>query len=142
MKFTIGLLLAAVFGILAILHFYWAIFGIKSGNKGIPSKEDGKLLFLPTRLDSFGVFLGLSLFGFITLIESGFLTIVVPLWMTRYGMWIIAFIFFVRAIGEFKYLGFFKRIKGTDFARMDTLYYSPLCLLISALSGWLIWLRN
>jgi hypothetical protein len=36
-----------------------------------------------------------------------------------------------RAIGEFKYLGFFKRVTGSKFARLDTLLYSPLCLLLA-----------
>ena len=36
-----------------------------------------------------------------------------------------------RAIGDFKYVGFFKRVRGSKFARMDTLVYSPLCLLLA-----------
>jgi hypothetical protein len=36
-----------------------------------------------------------------------------------------------RAVGEFKYVGFFKRVHGTKFARLDTLLYSPLCLILS-----------
>ena len=37
-----------------------------------------------------------------------------------------------RAVGEFRYVGFFKRVRGSRFARMDTLVYSPLCLLLAA----------
>ena len=36
-----------------------------------------------------------------------------------------------RAIGEFNYVGFFKRVRGSRFARLDTLVYSPLCLLLA-----------
>jgi hypothetical protein len=36
-----------------------------------------------------------------------------------------------RAVGEFKYVGFFKRVRGSKFARLDTLVYSPLCLLLA-----------
>jgi hypothetical protein len=36
-----------------------------------------------------------------------------------------------RAIGEFKYVGFFKRVRDSKFARLDTLLYSPLCLLLA-----------
>lgn len=39
--------------------------------------------------------------------------------------------FGLRAVGEFRLVGFFKRVKGTRFARMDTLVYSPLCLLLA-----------
>ena len=37
-----------------------------------------------------------------------------------------------RAIGEFKYVGFFKRVRGSRFATLDTFVFSPLCLLLSA----------
>ena len=37
-----------------------------------------------------------------------------------------------RAIGEFKYVGFFKRVRGSRFAQLDSLLYSPLCLLLAA----------
>jgi aspartyl-tRNA synthetase len=34
-----------------------------------------------------------------------------------------------RAIGDFRLVGFFKRVRGTHFAVLDTLVFSPLCLL-------------
>ena len=37
-----------------------------------------------------------------------------------------------RAIGDFGYVGFFKRKGGDPFARLDTRVYSPLCLLLAA----------
>ena len=38
----------------------------------------------------------------------------------------------MRAIGDFRYVGFFKRVRGSRFARMDTTLYSPLCLALAA----------
>ena len=49
------------------------------------------------------------------------------------GLWIIAGIFILRAIGDFRYVGFFKSVKQSAFARADSRYYSPLCLLIGVL---------
>jgi hypothetical protein len=46
-------------------------------------------------------------------------------------------VFAVRAVGDFRYCGFFKRVKGTAFARKDTLIFSPLCTLLAALALWL-----
>lgn len=43
----------------------------------------------------------------------------------------LSFGLLARAIGEFKYLGFFKRVHGSRFARLDSLVYSPLCLLLA-----------
>jgi hypothetical protein len=38
----------------------------------------------------------------------------------------------LRAVGEFRYVGLFKRVRGTKFAVLDTFVYSPLCLLLGA----------
>jgi hypothetical protein len=51
-----------------------------------------------------------------------------PAWVFRAGTWVIAVVFFVRAIGDFKWIGFFKRRTGTRFAALDSALYSPLCL--------------
>jgi hypothetical protein len=32
---------------------------------------------------------------------------------------------------EFRLVGFFKRVRGTAFARWDTAFFSPLCLALS-----------
>ncbi|WP_353120485.1 DUF3995 domain-containing protein [Nitratidesulfovibrio sp.] len=46
-----------------------------------------------------------------------------------------AFIFVVRAIGDFRYCGLFRRIRSTTFARWDARLYTPLCLLLAACYG-------
>jgi len=45
---------------------------------------------------------------------------------------LIAVAFFFRAVGDFNYVGFFKKVKNTGFAKRDNRYYSPLCLLVFA----------
>jgi hypothetical protein len=49
--------------------------------------------------------------------------------------WLIAAVFALRAIGDFRYVGFFKRIRDSKFARLDTLAYSPLCAALAVLIG-------
>jgi hypothetical protein len=59
-----------------------------------------------------------------------------PVWLDilrKYGIWAIIVIFLVRAIGDFRYVGFFKKYRNTKFGKNDTKYYSPLCLLIGIL---------
>jgi hypothetical protein len=77
---------------------------------------------------------GLFGFGLLVLIRSGLLVADLPLWLSRYWLWIIAAIFLLRAIGDFNYVGFFKKYRQTIFGRNDTRYYSPLCLLIAMFS--------
>ena len=40
-----------------------------------------------------------------------------------------------RGIGDFRYVGFFKRVKGSLFATRDTYLYSPLCMVLAVLAG-------
>ena len=40
-------------------------------------------------------------------------------------------VFLLRAMGEFRLVGFFKRVRGTPFAIWDTWLFSPLCLLLA-----------
>ena len=51
---------------------------------------------------------------------------------TRWAGAALALGLLVRAIGDFGYVGFFKRKGGNPFARLDTRVYSPLCLLLAA----------
>jgi len=50
--------------------------------------------------------------------------------ITEYIGWIISSIFIIRAIGDFKYVGFFKKIKNTKFAEFDTKYFTFISLII------------
>jgi Protein of unknown function (DUF3995) len=53
----------------------------------------------------------------------------------KLGFGMIGIIFFTRGAGDFRYVGFFKKIRHTPFGRNDTRFYSPLCFLIGMLNG-------
>ena len=127
---TIALLLSIILIFLAGLHFYWAFFGIKDPSLVLPTKENGHFLFRPGKLGTFLVGLFLSLFAFVYLNKV--------LWVMEskgfnFASLFIGIVFVLRAIGDFKYLGFFKKSTATRFAQMDSKYYSPLALLVSIL---------
>ncbi|MGK9517941.1 DUF3995 domain-containing protein, partial [Salmonella enterica subsp. enterica] len=48
----------------------------------------------------------------------------------QWGISAIALIMFARAIGDSELVGFFKKVGGSRFARLDTFFYSPLCLML------------
>jgi hypothetical protein len=134
LKTLIGISLSLIFLSLAALHVYWA-FGAKGGSSvTIPTKLNNKPIIKPGPVDCLVVALGLFGFGVIVLIRSGVVAFDLPRWLSDYGLWAIAALFLLRAIGEFKYVGFFKKIKSTQFGQMDTKYYSPLCMLIAVLA--------
>jgi len=66
--------------------------------------------------------------------QIGFLGLFVPNMIFYYGTLFISLVFFLRSIGEFRLVGFFKKIKNTKFAYWDTILFSPLCLLIAIIT--------
>lgn len=129
----ITLILTFVFSILGLLHFYWACGGDFGFEASIPSKENGEKLIQPKKLDS--VIVGLVLISFALFYFSYYLEInhKIPKWIQKYGSGIIPAIFILRAIGDFRYIGFFKKTNQTLFGKNDTKYFSPLCLIIGVL---------
>jgi len=132
MKEVIGLLLTLVFILIALLHINWGLGGKWGLNGTLPIDRDrisnvrnpGPLAFVI-------VILGLLCMAGLCGIKAGLVNIPIPDIIDRYGLTMIATIFLLRVIGEFKYIGLFKKIKSTEFARKDTKYYIPLCLMIA-----------
>lgn len=133
MQTILTLLQTTIFLLISILHFYWAFGGKWGFDKSIPVNEQGVKLFEPKALECAVVGFGLLLFVGYYLLKANFIEVPVPQWLMDYSGWVISAIFLIRAIGDFKYAGFFKRFKDTDFGRMDSKFYSPLCLLIGSI---------
>ena len=115
-----------IFIFISGFHFYWA-FGGKLGSQAVIPKIEGKLVFQPPVLATVLVALVMLVGAWLSWqphANSCAKTLI-------YGNLTIGIVMLIRAIGDFKYVGFFKKIKGTLFAQNDTRYYSPLCLLIS-----------
>ena len=115
---------------LGLIHFNWVVGGNFGFSESLPTKESGERVLNPKKIDSAIVGIGLTAFGFFYLLKSGVIEFIIPGWIMAYGSWIIPIIFLLRAIGEFKYVGFFKKIKKTEFGKLDTKFFSPLCLII------------
>jgi hypothetical protein len=128
-------LLCTVFVTLSIVHLYWA-FGGQRGWEGAIPTQDGVPVFKPGTLSTVLVAMLLLFGGFVSMWRAGVLDLG-PAWIARVGVWLIAAVFAIRAVGDFRYCGFFKRVRGTVFARNDTILYSPLSLTISAVAVWL-----
>jgi hypothetical protein len=134
MKTFTGLLLSLIFISLSAIHIYWAFGGKSGAAASVPTKENNKPVIKPGAIDCFVVAIVLLSFGIFVLIKADIILLRLPNWLLNYGLWAITAIFLLRAIGEFRYVGFFKKIKTTPFGQLDTKYYSPLCLIIGVLS--------
>ncbi|VAW27702.1 hypothetical protein MNBD_BACTEROID06-1065 [hydrothermal vent metagenome] len=126
----LSLILFLIFSALGGFHFYWLFGGIWGLEKVIPSKNNKASTLTIPKFATLLVGLGLTLFGLIYLVKPGLINIQIPNWATNYGFWVIPSIFIIRAIGDFNYVGFFKKIKNTEFAKADSKIFSPLCLII------------
>jgi len=135
--FILYILLIVIFMLLSMLHFSWAIGGTWGFESALPTNESGVKILIPRKLDCALVGIGLLALAAFYLSKSGFIVFNFPYWLTISVSWIIPSIFIFRAIGDFKYVGFFKKVKHTKFSKLDTRYFSPLCLLIG-LTGILI----
>ena len=119
---------------LSLLHFSWGLGGSWGFDAALPTNEEGKRVLNPKPLDSLVMGFGLLFFASFHLIRAGVVELPLPDWMMKSGLWVIGGIFFFRAVGDFKYIGFFKKVTSTPFAEKDAKIYSPLCLGIAAVA--------
>ncbi len=133
----LSILIATIFFSLSAIHFYWAMGGSWGTNVAVPTKSTGEKILSPSALASAVVGMGLLLMGLLQLRSIVPFLSEVDSRFFKYGNFAIAFLFLARAIGDFKFVGFFKKVVGTAFAKNDSRFYSPLCLFLSISTGWL-----
>ena len=137
MTTILSLILSLIFLTLAGFHYYWFFGGAWGLDHVIPSKtKASKTLEIP-KFATLLVAVGLTGVAFLYLLKAGILIFHLPNLIRDYSYWVIPSIFTLRAIGEFKYVGFFKKVKGTNFAKADSKMFSPLCLFIGVI-GFLV----
>lgn len=124
-------LAAGILFVVSAIHVYWAFGGRWGGQAALPQKTGGGALFVPRMPETLTVAVLLAVIAFMLMAQAGWLSFWGAGAWTRWGCALCALAFFVRAVGDFRYLGFFKRIKHTTFAENDTRLYSPLCLVLA-----------
>nr|WP_299384395.1 DUF3995 domain-containing protein [Allomuricauda sp.] len=127
---VLAIMLSVVLIFLAVLHFYWSIFGIKDPAAVLPTNLESKSVKSPGKFGA--VLVGLVLLGFAFVYINKVIRYVDYQWLDHVSIG-IGITFIIRALGDFKYVGFFKTAKNSKFSALDTRYYSPLCLLMGVL---------
>lgn len=125
-----GLLTALVLLGIGLLHAHWALVGPMASAAAIPS-VDGQASFKPSATATFAVAVALIVAAWQVAAQSGALPGLVPAWATLWICRALAAIFFARAVGDFRLVGFFKTVRDSSFAYWDTRLYSPLCVLLA-----------
>lgn len=130
----LALVLAAVFCALSLLHIGWAL-GFRVGNVPVLPERDGAPLFQPGPMSTLLVAALLFLAALMVTQRAGLGREWIPAGLVGPGCWGVSVVLVLRALGEFRYVGFFKRVRDTAFARMDTRLYSPIALLLGVGAG-------
>jgi hypothetical protein len=130
MSRALALALSSIFVGLAMWHFVMAG-RPTSGRSGAVPVTDGKALFVPSARATVAVGVALLLFAALVAGTAGLISFGLPGWLLRWLSYGLALGLLARAIGEFRYVGFFKRVVGSRFATLDTFVYSPLCLALA-----------
>lgn len=121
-------MVAATLFALSGLHVYWAAGGSAGLRAAIPEFH-GAPIFQPSPMAALVVATALLTAG---LIVGSRAWMLVDHPLLRYAVWALVLVFALRAMGDFRWVGFMKRHRGTEFARLDDVLYSPLCLLLAA----------
>ena len=130
----VALVLASVFAAISALHVYWAARGTtgSNGSGAIPMKRDGTPLFQPSRASTLAVAVALAAAAVVVLGRSGVIALDGMSWIFRAGAWTLGAVLALRAVGDFRYVGLFKREHDSRFARLDTRWFTPLCAALAA----------
>ena len=124
-----------IFILISLLHVYWALGGKWGIDAVIPELDNGTVAFRPPVFATLVVAVGLLGFALIHANAIG-LVFLIDTYYVRIGLGVIGGIFALRAIGDFNYVGWFKKKRTGAFAENDTRYYVPLCVLLS-LNAWM-----
>ncbi|MFS0838822.1 DUF3995 domain-containing protein [Paenibacillus sp. 1P03SA] len=132
MKSVIVLSSVSILALISLLHMYWAYGGRWGVGAVIPSKAgELKPAFTPGKSVTLLVAVLLLTVCLILLVQGGYIAVLPANSVTKTGCIVCASVFFLRSAGDFRHVGFFKKVKHTVFARNDTWLYSPLCLYIA-----------
>ncbi len=119
-------IVAATLFTLAALHVAWLARG-RSASIAIPSRADGTPLFRPGPASTLLVAFALTVAGTLVLLRVNAPADAPGARWVRVATWAVAAVFALRTVGEFRYVGLFKRERATPFARWDTRVFTPVC---------------
>ena len=127
----------AIIAFAALFHAHWALGGRTGLSVSLPQRADGSIVMarrLPLwRPAAAGVALCLIALAAILLAAAGHLALPLPSAVLRAALLLTGAAFVLRAIVPNPYVGFFKSIRTTRWAKYDTRLYSPLFLLLGLL---------
>ena len=134
---VVALVAGLVVALISALHVFWALGGEWGGAGAVPSRPGEAPLFSPSPATTLVAAASFALAAWIIFVAGELSRPVGPRWIYVVGIWCVGLAFVARAVGDFRYVGLFKRVHGTPFAAMDDRVFSPLALVIGLAVLWL-----
>jgi hypothetical protein len=122
----------ALLVLIAAAHVYWALGGRAGKSAAIPERN-GLPVIQPGALATLAVAIALLAAAGVVATQAGLIFAGAFQPYALILSVLLAFAFLARGVGDFRYVGFFKRVVGSRFARLDTWVFSPLCVLLGLL---------
>jgi len=140
----LGTLAIAIMVTTATIQMYWALGGRIGVALAQPEAAKGSFVrrsapSKPSATATLLIATCLVVAADLMLVRVGVFTSKISPDGVRIACAVLAAGFLIRAVGDFKFVGFFKRIRGSRFARLDTALYSPLCLFLALAIGLNAW---
>jgi len=130
MLHAVGISGASLLFLFALFHIYWA-FGGRWGYRVAFPRVKSKTVFKIGHIEMFLLGVGLAAAGFLILGRMKIWTIWAIWRYYRSGVLLLSAFALIRAVGDFRYLGFFKDRRFDFSSKIDTWVISPLCLYIA-----------
>ena len=129
MRTVIAFALVVVLAALALVHVYWGLGGRTAAAAAVPEVA-GRPAFKPSRAGTLLVAAALLAAAVLIATTGRLVPDLLAPRIGRFLTFVLGSAFVARSIGDFRLVGFFKRASASRFARLDTLVYAPLCLLL------------
>ena len=136
----VAMTLLAALSIIAFaagFHAHWALGGRLGFSVSLPQRPTGEPVMAHRlswwRPAAAGVALGLLILALLLLADSGRVELPLPRAAVRAALLLTGAAFVARALVPNRYVGFFKSLRTTRWAKFDTRLYSPLFLVLGLL---------
>lgn len=124
---------AGTLAVIGLLHVYWALAGTGAGTSAMIPEVDGRPAFKPGRAATLAIAMLLEIAAALVALQGRLFTIDgLPPALIRVGASGVALVLAARGVGDFRLAGISKRVRGTRFARLDSLVFTPLCFALAA----------